>query len=139
MVQSLPQSPLHRAPRCCHRLYYGECGVLHQRLGETIVAAAEDLAIGRFLHTSAGGFLDLYIGTWKGRLYVIDGYGDDGVIERMTAFLLGQGAALGKDASDMQVVHISNNNIGLAPSADFMVFQGEVAVSDAAAQQCGVP
>lgn len=45
---------------------------------------------------------DLYIGTWKGRLYVIDGYGDDGVIERMTAFLLGQGAALGKNASDMQ-------------------------------------
>ena len=38
---------------------------------------------------------DLYIGSWKGRLYVIDGYGDDGVIERITSFLLGQGAALG--------------------------------------------
>ena len=36
---------------------------------------------------------DLYIGAWKGRLYVIDGYGDDGVIERITSFLLGQGAA----------------------------------------------
>ena len=35
---------------------------------------------------------DLYIGAWKGRLYVIDGYGDDGVIERcfqiVTDFLL---------------------------------------------------
>ncbi|MDE7218051.1 MAG: spore germination protein, partial [Oscillospiraceae bacterium] len=45
---------------------------------------------------------DLYIGDWKGRLYVIDGYGDDGVIERITSFLLGQGAALGKNASNMQ-------------------------------------
>ena len=33
---------------------------------------------------------DLYIGAWKGRLYVIDGYGDDGVIERITSFLLGE-------------------------------------------------
>lgn len=45
---------------------------------------------------------DLYIGAWKGRLYVIDGYGDDGVIERITSFLLGEGAALGRGASDMQ-------------------------------------
>ena len=45
---------------------------------------------------------DLYIGAWKGRLYVIDGYGDDGVIERITSFLLGEGAALGKGVSDMQ-------------------------------------
>ncbi len=45
---------------------------------------------------------DLYIGAWKGRLYVIDGYGDDGVIERITSFLLGEGATLGKGASDMQ-------------------------------------
>ena len=37
---------------------------------------------------------DIYIGKRKGRLYVIDGYGDDGVIERITSFLLGQGAAL---------------------------------------------
>ena len=45
---------------------------------------------------------DLYIGDWKGRLYVIDGYGDDGVIERITAFLLGEGTALSKGAADMQ-------------------------------------
>ena len=45
---------------------------------------------------------DLYIGDRKGRLYVIDGYGDDGVIERITSFLLGQGGTLGKHASNMQ-------------------------------------
>ena len=47
---------------------------------------------------------DIYIGTRKGRLYVIDGYGDDGVIERITSFLLGQGAALagGEAVTDMQ-------------------------------------
>ena len=45
---------------------------------------------------------DLYIGQWKGRLYVIDGYGDDGVIERITSFLLGRGAELGQGAKTMQ-------------------------------------
>ena len=47
---------------------------------------------------------DLYIGPRKGRLYVIDGYGDDGVIERITSFLLGRGAALAAegDVTDMQ-------------------------------------
>ncbi len=47
---------------------------------------------------------DIYIGKRKGRLYVIDGYGDDGVIERITSFLLGQGAALaeGEAVTDMQ-------------------------------------
>jgi len=45
---------------------------------------------------------DLYIGQWKGRLYVIDGYGDDGVIERITSFLLGQGAPLAQGAGNMQ-------------------------------------
>ena len=45
---------------------------------------------------------DLYIGQWKGRLYVIDGYGDDGVIERITSFLLGQGAQLGQGTKNMQ-------------------------------------
>ena len=47
---------------------------------------------------------DIYIGARKGRLYVIDGYGDDGVIERITSFLLGQGAALaeGGEVTDMQ-------------------------------------
>ena len=45
---------------------------------------------------------DLYIGQRKGRLYVIDGYGDDGVIERITSFLLGRGAELAEQAGDMQ-------------------------------------
>ncbi|MDE7246152.1 MAG: spore germination protein, partial [Oscillospiraceae bacterium] len=45
---------------------------------------------------------DLYIGSRKGRLYVIDGYGDDGVIERITSFLLGRGAELAADAANMQ-------------------------------------
>ena len=47
---------------------------------------------------------DLYIGKRRGRLYVIDGYGDDGVIERITSFLLGRGAALAEDSgvTDMQ-------------------------------------
>ena len=45
---------------------------------------------------------DLVIGGRQGRLYVIDGYGDDGVIERMTAFLLGEGASLAGKAQSMQ-------------------------------------
>jgi stage V sporulation protein AF len=45
---------------------------------------------------------DLYIGQWKGRMYVIDGYGDDGVIERITSFLLGRGAQLGEGLRTMQ-------------------------------------
>lgn len=45
---------------------------------------------------------DIRIGQRPGRLYVIDGYGDDAVIERFTAFLLGEGAELGRDAPDMQ-------------------------------------
>jgi len=45
---------------------------------------------------------DLYIGQRRGRLYVIDGYGDDGVIERITSFLLGRGAELAEGAGDMQ-------------------------------------
>ncbi len=45
---------------------------------------------------------DLYIGSRKGRLYVIDGYGDDGVIERITSFLLGRGEELAANASNMQ-------------------------------------
>ena len=39
---------------------------------------------------------DIYIGQRKGRLYVIDGYGDDGVIERIISFLLGEGPELAK-------------------------------------------
>ena len=45
---------------------------------------------------------DIEIGGRRGRLYVIDGYGDDGVIERLTAFLLGEGAMLAAKAQTMQ-------------------------------------
>jgi len=45
---------------------------------------------------------DLYVGQRKCRLYVVDGYGDDGVIERITSFLMGAGAALSEGVEDMQ-------------------------------------
>ena len=45
---------------------------------------------------------DIYVGDRKGRMYVVDGYGDDGVIERITSFLLGQGATLGQGTKNMQ-------------------------------------
>ena len=45
---------------------------------------------------------DLWIGSRRARLYVIDGYGDDGVIERICSFLLGRGAQLAENAADMQ-------------------------------------
>lgn len=47
---------------------------------------------------------DLQIGSRRGRLYVIDGYGDDGVIERVCSFLLGPGAQLAEEAEDMQAL-----------------------------------
>lgn len=45
---------------------------------------------------------DLLLGDRRARLYVVDGYGDDAVIERMISFLLSRGAALAGDARDMQ-------------------------------------
>lgn len=45
---------------------------------------------------------DLLLGSRRGRLYVVDGYGDDGVLERIVSFLLGPGAAQGAEAGDMQ-------------------------------------
>lgn len=45
---------------------------------------------------------DIVIGSRRGRLYVVDGYGDDSVTERMCAFLLERGEALASDAQDMQ-------------------------------------
>ena len=45
---------------------------------------------------------DVEIGGRRGRLYVIDGYGDDGVIERVIAFLLGEGAMQAAKAQTMQ-------------------------------------
>lgn len=45
---------------------------------------------------------DLEVGGRRGRLYVIDGYGDDGVLERVTAFLLKEGAEQAAKAQHMQ-------------------------------------
>ena len=45
---------------------------------------------------------DIEIGGRQGRLYVIDGYGDDGVIERTISFLLGEGALMAAKAQTMQ-------------------------------------
>ena len=45
---------------------------------------------------------DIEVGGRQGRLYVIDGYGDDGVIERTISFLLGEGALLAAKAQTMQ-------------------------------------
>lgn len=45
---------------------------------------------------------DIEIGGRRGRIYVIDGYGDDGVIERIFSFLLGEGALLAAKAQSMQ-------------------------------------
>lgn len=45
---------------------------------------------------------DISIGGRKGRVYVIDGYGDDGVIERIFSFLLGEGAMLAAKAQSMR-------------------------------------
>ncbi len=45
---------------------------------------------------------DIRIGGRQGRLYVIDGYGDDAVIERTISFLLGEGAMLAAKAQTMQ-------------------------------------
>ncbi len=45
---------------------------------------------------------DLQIGGRSARLYVIDGYGDDAVLERLTAFLLGEGALQAAKAQAMQ-------------------------------------
>lgn len=73
--------------------------VLTSQLSENQQALDALLGVGRNYDVISR---DLYIGQRKGRLYVIDGYGDDGVIERITSFLLGQGAALGQDAGDMQ-------------------------------------
>ena len=45
---------------------------------------------------------DIRVGGREGRLYVIDGYGDDAVIERTISFLLGEGAMLAAKAQSMR-------------------------------------
>lgn len=72
---------------------------LSKTLSENQTRLDELLGVGRNYDVISR---DIYIGDWKGRLYVIDGYGDDGVIERMTAFLLGEGAQLSRGAPNMQ-------------------------------------
>ena len=72
---------------------------LTKSLGENQRALDELLGVGRNYDVINR---DLYVGSRKGRLYVIDGYGDDGVIERIISFLLGRGGDLAADAVDMQ-------------------------------------
>ena len=45
---------------------------------------------------------NLSIGSRRGLLYVVDGYGDDGVLERIVSFLLGPGGQLADETGDMQ-------------------------------------
>ena len=71
---------------------------LTKSLGENQRALDELLGVGRNYDVINR---DLYVGSRKGRLYVIDGYGDDGVIERIISFLLGRGGDLAADAVDM--------------------------------------
>lgn len=72
---------------------------LTKSLGENQRALDELLGVGRNYDVINR---NLYVGSRKGRLYVIDGYGDDGVIERIISFLLGRGGDLAADAADMQ-------------------------------------
>ena len=72
---------------------------LTKSLGENQRALDELLGVGRNYDVINR---DLYVGSRKGRLYVIDGYGDDGVTERIISFLLGRGGDLAADAVDMQ-------------------------------------
>ena len=44
----------------------------------------------------------LAFGDFRGVLYTIDGYGEDGILERITSFLLDRGGELGRGAVDMQ-------------------------------------
>ena len=72
---------------------------LTDKLQDNQAALDELLGVGRSYDVISR---DLWIGSRKGRLYVIDGYGDDGVIERICSFLLGRGARLAEEARDMQ-------------------------------------
>ena len=64
---------------------------LTDKLQDNQAALDELLGVGRSYDVISR---DLWIGSRQGRLYVIDGYGDDGVIERICSFLLGRGAQL---------------------------------------------
>jgi len=73
--------------------------LLSGNLAENSRALDELLGVGRSYDVISR---DLYMGSRRGRLYVIDGYGDDGVLERMCAFLMGPGAYPAEKAADMQ-------------------------------------
>ena len=47
---------------------------------------------------------DLVLGSRKGRIYMIDGYGDDGVLERILSFLLGAEKFALDNVQDMQAL-----------------------------------
>lgn len=70
----------------------GQLELDSRRIGELLGAGRNFDVIAR----------DIYIGGRRGSLYVIDGYGDDGVIERILSFLLGEGALLAAKAQSMQ-------------------------------------
>lgn len=72
---------------------------LTDKLSDNQAALDDLLGVGRSYDVISR---DLWIGSRRGRLYVIDGYGDDGVIERICSFLLGRGAQLAENAADMQ-------------------------------------
>lgn len=72
---------------------------LTDKLSDNQAALDDLLGVGRSYDVISR---DLWIGSRRARLYVIDGYGDDGVIERICSFLLGRGAQLAENAADMQ-------------------------------------
>ena len=72
---------------------------LTDKLSDNQAALDDLLGVGRSYDVISR---DLWIGSRRSRLYVIDGYGDDGVIERICSFLLGRGAQLAENAADMQ-------------------------------------
>ena len=72
---------------------------LEKRLEENRNTLDALLGVGRNYDVIAR---DLTLGSRKGRLYVIDGYGDDGVIERILSFLLGMAGEELDAMEDMQ-------------------------------------
>ena len=69
------------------------------KLGEDRKLLEKPLGVGRNFDVINR---DIRIGGRQGRLYVIDGYGDDAVIERTVSFLLGEGAMMAAKAQSMQ-------------------------------------
>ncbi len=72
---------------------------LDKRLSENQKTLDTLLGVGRSYDVISR---DLTLGSRRGRMYVVDGYGDDGVIERMFSFLLGEEGAALDGPQDMQ-------------------------------------